>query len=188
MHVLSRITSFKHGWWFWTVALKKPSIWQFSHCTFTKASPLPKLPGVWGSDLVEGKKSEIKGSWGTVLIWTVHFFFSPAISLFRFIPRLSRKCGKCKSTLLLSSLGTEWKLSWPQPTQLLLKVVVFSAKNYLQAAIPGTNWSAQFILLISNHLPEDVLELTGIKGRFHFSPFCILLCCTKGLFIYYILH
>lgn len=23
---------------------------------------------------MEGKKSEIKGSWGTVLIWTVHFF------------------------------------------------------------------------------------------------------------------
>lgn len=160
MHVLSRITIFKHGWWLWTVALKKPSIWHFSHCTFTEASLLPKLPRVWGADLVEGKKNKLKGFWGTVLIWSVHYFFPQPYYYSNPFPG---KCSKWKSTLLLSFLGTEWKWSWPQPTHLLLKVVAFSAKNYLQAVQLGTNWSAQFILSISitaNCLPEDVLELT----------------------------
>lgn len=142
--VLSRITSFKHGWWFWTVALQKPSIWHFYHCTFIKASPPSKLPGVWGSDLWEKRKKKVPE---TVLIGSVFFFFSSARSLFQTIPWFFRKSSRCKNASLLSFLGTDWQWSWPEPTQLLLKVLVFSAKNYLQAVRSEANRSAQFILM-----------------------------------------
>lgn len=81
VYVLLRTTIFKHGWWFWTVTLKKSSVWQFSPCTFTKASPLSKIPGVRGSDIMELKKKK-KNSQGTCFD-LAYAFFLLAISLFQ---------------------------------------------------------------------------------------------------------
>lgn len=96
---LSRITSFKHGWWFWTVALKKPSIWQFYHHTFTKAYHCLNLFG----DLTLGRTKKIVHE---VVFWSGLFNINDSRSLFQSILRPSSKRGKCKTDQFLSFLET----------------------------------------------------------------------------------
>lgn len=159
MYVLSRITSFRHGWWFWTVAFQKPSIWQFYHYTFIKASPLSKLPRVLGPDLWEGK--EKKKMFLAYCFDQIHNSFFSQITISNHSLALRKSC-KCKRFfVLLSFLEADWKWSWLEPTQLLLEVLVFSAKNSVRAVRSEANWSAYLINFI--HRNSLAWKCSGIS-------------------------